>query len=103
MNWAVIGLPGFSKSYQLLKSGGIIQERSCFSGETTDNLYGFLTTGANAEVGAIHPKAMPVILTSEQEVETWLMAEPDEALSLQRPLSDGSLTVVGRGSQPPEV
>ncbi|GAL98386.1 hypothetical protein ATR1_106c0001, partial [Acetobacter tropicalis] len=32
-------------------------------GETTDDLFGFLTTEANQEVGAIHPKAMPVILT----------------------------------------
>jgi putative SOS response-associated peptidase YedK len=29
-------------------------------GETTNDLYGFLTTEPNAEVGAIHPKAMPV-------------------------------------------
>ncbi|MEL7258424.1 MAG: SOS response-associated peptidase [Pseudomonadota bacterium] len=77
--------------------------RKLKDGETTDNLYGFLTTDANAEVGAIHPKAMPVILTSEQDVETWLTAETEDALQLQRPLPDGSLMVVGRGSQPPDV
>jgi putative SOS response-associated peptidase YedK len=32
-------------------------------------LFGFLTTDANAEVGAIHPKAMPAILTSTEAVE----------------------------------
>ena len=53
--------------------------------------------GANVEVGAIHPKAMPVILTTPDEVETWMTAAPDEALKLQRPLPDGALRVVARG------
>ena len=51
----------------------------------------------NAEVGAIHPKAMPVILKTPDEVETWMTAAPDEALKLQRPLPDGSLRIVARG------
>jgi hypothetical protein len=66
-------------------------------GETTNDLYAFLTTEPNAEVGAIHPKAMPVILTSPDEVETWMTAPPDEALKLQRPLPDGTLRIVARG------
>ncbi|MCJ2048113.1 SOS response-associated peptidase family protein, partial [Methylobacterium sp. J-070] len=37
--------------------------RKVKDGETTDDLYAFLTTEPNAEVGAVHPKAMPVILT----------------------------------------
>ena len=32
-------------------------------GEMTDDLFGFLTTEADREVGAVYPKAMPVILT----------------------------------------
>ena len=52
-----------------------------------------------AEVGAIHPKAMPVILTSDEEIETWLTAPAAEALALQRPLADGALTVVRRGTR----
>jgi len=44
-------------------------------GETTNDLYAFLTTEPNAEIGAIHPpKAMPVILTTPEEVETWMTA-----------------------------
>jgi len=59
--------------------------------------YVFLTTEPNAEVRAIHPKAIPVILTTPQEVETWMTAPPDEALKLQRPLPDGLLRIVARG------
>jgi hypothetical protein len=62
-----------------------------------NDLYAFLTTEPNAEVGAIHPKAMPVILTTPQDVEAWMTAPPEEALKLQRPLPDGSLQIVARG------
>jgi len=58
--------------------------RKVKEGETTNDLYAFLTTEPNDEVGAIHPKAMPVILTTPDEVETWMTAPPDEALKLQR-------------------
>ena len=71
--------------------------RKVKEGETTNDLYAFLTTEPNAEVGAIHPKAMPVILTTPDEVETWMTAPADEVLKLQRPLPDGSLRVVARG------
>jgi putative SOS response-associated peptidase YedK len=60
-------------------------------------MFAFLTTEPNAEVGALHPKAMPVILTTPDEVETWMTATSDEALKLQRPLSDGTLKIVARG------
>lgn len=60
-------------------------------------LFAFLTTDANAVVKPIHPKAMPAILTTPDEVETWLTASPAEALRLQRPLPDDGLTIVGRG------
>jgi putative SOS response-associated peptidase YedK len=66
-------------------------------GETTNDLFAFLTTEPNAEVGAIHPKAMPIVLTTPEEVETWMTAAPDEALKLQRPLPDGALRIIARG------
>ena len=58
-----------------------------------------LATEANAEVGAIHPKAMPTILRTEDELETWMTAPADEALKLQRPLPDGGLQVVMTGEK----
>jgi putative SOS response-associated peptidase YedK len=66
-------------------------------GETVNDICAFLTTEPNAEVGSVHPKAMPVILTSPSEVETWTAAPADEALKLQRPLPDGALRIVARG------
>ena len=35
-------------------------------------VHGFLTTSPNAVVEPIHPKAMPVILTIEEEREVWM-------------------------------
>jgi putative SOS response-associated peptidase YedK len=37
-------------------------------------VYGFLTTAPNATVEPIHPKAMPVILTTDEEHEVWMRA-----------------------------
>ncbi len=71
--------------------------------DVTADLFGFLATGANAEVGAVHPKAMPVILTCEEELETWTAAPWPEAARLQRPLPDGSLRIVVRGEKKDEA
>jgi putative SOS response-associated peptidase YedK len=62
-------------------------------------LFGFLTTEANAIVAPIHPKAMPVILTTPAEVDQWLEADTAEALALQRPLPDYALRIVAKGEK----
>lgn len=77
--------------------------RKVKEGETTNDLFAFLTTEPNKEVGAIHPKAMPVILTTPEEIETWMTDITEEALKLQRPLPDGSLKIVARGSRTDEA
>ena len=73
--------------------------RKVKEGETVNDLFAFLTTEPNKEVAAVHPKAMPVILTIPEEIETWLTASSEVALKLQRPLPDGSLRVVARGAK----
>lgn len=73
--------------------------RKVKEGETTNDLFAFLTTEPNNVVGPIHPKAMPVILTTSNEIETWLTAPPEEALKLQRPLADGTLKIVAVGQK----
>lgn len=73
--------------------------RKLAEGETTNDLFGFLTTEANAVVAPIHPKAMPVILTEPAQIETWLTAPAAEALQLQQPIANDRLAIVARGEK----
>ena len=73
--------------------------RKLKKGETTNDLFAFLTTESNIEVKLIHPKAMPVILTTPGEVDAWLTAPTPDALALQRPLPGGALRIVARGDR----
>jgi putative SOS response-associated peptidase YedK len=73
--------------------------RKVKEGETTNDVLAFLTTEPNKVVGAIHPKAMPVILTTPGEIDLWMAAPAADALMLQRPLADDALVIVARGEK----
>jgi len=96
----------FDQSRPLAFFAGIWTNWTCVrkvkEGETTNDLFGFLTTEPNNVVGAIHPKAMPVILTKPEEIETWMTAPADDALKLQRPLDGDVLEIVARGERKDE-
>ena len=56
--------------------------------------YAFLTTEPNPLVGAIHPKAMPVIL-DENDHDGWLGGSFDAACALARPYPSQLMAMTG--------
>jgi len=75
-----------------------VQDWTCVrkikTGMETCDLFAFLTTEPSEPVKSVHPKAMPVILTEPDEIETWMNAPWEIARELQRPLSNGLLTAI---------
>lgn len=69
-------------------------------GETGEHqLFAFLTTESNDVVRPIHAKAMPVLLRTAEEWETWLVGSAGEATALQRPLPNDALRIVATGEK----
>jgi putative SOS response-associated peptidase YedK len=59
--------------------------------------YAFLTTTPNALVSTINHERMPVILTREEEFETWLRAPVEEAFALVREYPPEKMRIVQEG------
>lgn len=55
--------------------------------------FAFLTCAPNRIVGAVHPKAMPVIL-DPADFPQWLQGKRDEAAALARPFADERMTIL---------
>src|SRR5262245_39613598 len=60
-------------------------------------VFPFLTTTPNAPVSTINHERMPVILTREEQFETWLNGSTDEALALSRQYPPGKMRIVREG------
>jgi putative SOS response-associated peptidase YedK len=56
-------------------------------------VFGFLTTDPNGLVKPVYQKAMPVVLTTPAELDHWLHAPVEEALTLQKPAAEGVLEI----------
>jgi putative SOS response-associated peptidase YedK len=56
--------------------------------------FAFLTCEANALVGRVHPKAMPVILDRAEEATRWLSASGQEAAKMQCALADEAMAEI---------
>jgi putative SOS response-associated peptidase YedK len=59
--------------------------------------YSFLTTTANSLVATINHERMPVLLTREEEFETWLRAPMEEAFALAREYPPEQMRIVQEG------
>jgi putative SOS response-associated peptidase YedK len=67
-SWPLMGFAGLWTNWTSV--------RKAREGEVTADIFGFLTCEANAEVGRLHPKAMPAILTTPEEHDVWMRAPP---------------------------
>lgn len=66
--------------------------------DVVQDVYSFLTTTPNALTASINHERMPVLLTREEQFETWLMAPMEEALQLAIPYPAEDMRIVQAGN-----
>jgi putative SOS response-associated peptidase YedK len=69
------------------------------AGPVAMDVYAFLTTRPNEVVWPVHPKRMPVLLSGEEQFDTWLHGMPEEAFSLARPYPADQMHIVYKGDK----
>jgi putative SOS response-associated peptidase YedK len=67
--------------------------------EGTHLLFAFLTTEPNTIVKPIHAQSMPVILREIEEWNAWLTLPAEDAVKMQKPLSDEAIQIVAKGTK----
>src|SRR5262249_44760127 len=61
------------------------------------DVYGFMTTEPNALTASINHERSPVLLTTEAEHDTWLLAPLEEAFQLLRPFPADRMKIEHEG------
>ena len=61
------------------------------------DVYSFMTTTPNALTDSINHERMPVLLSKEDEFETWLSGSPAEAFKLARSFDPAAMRIVQSG------
>jgi putative SOS response-associated peptidase YedK len=63
----------------------------------TFDTFAFMTTEPNALVATINHERMPVLLTTDDAMDTWLRGTTDEAFALARPFAPEAMQIVREG------
>lgn len=58
-----------------------------------------MTTAPNALTDSINHERMPVLLSTEDDCETWLTGTPGEAFALARSFNPGAVRIVQSGKE----
>jgi putative SOS response-associated peptidase YedK len=61
------------------------------------DVYSFITTMPNSLVGSINHERMPVLLSTDEEFETWMKGTADEAFELIREFPPNKMQMVQEG------
>jgi putative SOS response-associated peptidase YedK len=85
----LFAFPGIWRTYQ----GPVKKDGPNVDIET----YSFLTTTPNPLVAKINHERMPVLLTREEDFDTWLQGSPDEAMALAREYPADQMRIVQEG------